>query len=188
MFKRGFSSTNQFVQKNFDQILINKLRVPRIIEDNKLDFKDVLIRPQLTALSSRRAVNLTRKFVFRHHNTTWEGIPIMAANMDTVGTFEIAEEFAKHDMITCMQKHYETQEFINWGKKVGKPVLKNIAIAAGVGDRDFAKVQEITEELPEINFLCLDVANGYQNSFIDRVHFYREKFPTKIILAGNVVT
>jgi GMP reductase len=73
-----------------------------MVEDMKLDFKDVLIMPQLTALSSRRSVNLSRKFTFRHHDTAWEGIPIMAANMDTVGTFEIAEEFAKNDMITCM--------------------------------------------------------------------------------------
>ena len=140
---------------------MNKQRVPRIVEDMKLDFKDVLIRPQLTALSSRRSVNLTRKFNFRHHDTTWEGIPIMAANMDTVGTFEVAEEFAKNNMITCMQKHYTAKEFIQWGNKVGKPVLNNIAIAAGVNDKDFNKVKEITEALPDIKFLCLDVANGY---------------------------
>ena len=85
----------------------------------------------------------------------------MAANMDTVGTFEIAEEFAKNNMITCMQKHYEAKEFIEWGIKVGKPVLNNIAIAAGVNDKDFNKVKEISEALPDIKFICLDVANGY---------------------------
>ena len=132
-----------------------------MVEDMKLDFKDVLIRPQLTALSSRRSVNLSRKFTFRHHDTAWEGIPIMAANMDTVGTFEIAEEFAKNDMITCMQKHYEAKEFIEWGNKVGEPVLRNIAVAAGVNDRDFNKVKVIMEGLPDIKFICLDVANGY---------------------------
>lgn len=159
-----------------------------MVEDMKLDFKDVLIRPQLTALSSRRSVNLVRRFNFRHHDTAWEGIPIMAANMDTVGTFEIAEEFAKNDMITCMQKHYEAKEFIEWGNKVGEPVLRNIAVAAGVSDRDFNKTKEILDALPDVKFICLDVANGYQNSFIDRVHYYRTQFPDKIILAGNVVT
>jgi len=72
----------------------------------KFDFKDVLIRPQLTALKSRSEVNLSRNFKFRHHTTEWEGVPIMAANMDTVGTFEIAEEFSKESMITCLMKHY----------------------------------------------------------------------------------
>jgi GMP reductase len=64
--------------------------VPKIDNEVKLDFKDVLIKPRVTDLSSRKEVSLKRKFSFRHHNTTWEGIPIMSANMDTTGTFEIA--------------------------------------------------------------------------------------------------
>ena len=62
-----------------------------MIDEVKLDFKDVLIRPQLTDLKSRSQVNLVRNFKFVHHDTEWEGVPIMAANMDTVGTFAIAE-------------------------------------------------------------------------------------------------
>lgn len=112
----------------------------------------------------------------------------MAANMDTVGTFEIAEVFSKHKLITCLHKHYSVEDVTTWGKKVGAPVLDNVAVSAGVSDRDFNKVAEILAELDEIKFICLDVANGYQQSFIDRVSFYREKFPNKIILAGNVVT
>mmetsp|Transcript_17757 Transcript_17757/g.30067 ORF Transcript_17757/g.30067 Transcript_17757/m.30067 type:complete len:294 (+) Transcript_17757:281-1162(+) len=115
-------------------------------------------------------------------------MPIMAANMDTVGTFEIAEAFSKHKMITCLHKHYSVAETVEWGKRVGGEVLNNVAITAGVNDRDFKTTQEILQELPEVKFICLDVANGYQHSFIERVAFYREQFPEKIILAGNVVT
>ena len=67
-------------------------------------------------------------------------------------------------------------------------MLGNIAVAAGVSDHDYDKVRDILAELPEIKFICLDVANGYQRSFIDRVEYYRERFPDKIIIAGNVVT
>lgn len=97
----------------------------------------------------------------------------MAANMDTVGTFAIAEAFAKEKMITCLHKHYTVEEVIEWGQKVGEPVLGNIAIAAGVSDHDLDKIKQMISALPEIKFICLDVANGYQRSFIDRVEFYR---------------
>jgi GMP reductase len=80
---------------------------------------------------------LLRNFKFRHHETEWEGVPIMAANMDTVGTFEIAEEFSKEKMITCLMKHYSVEETVNWAKKVGPDVLNNVAVAAGTSDRDF---------------------------------------------------
>jgi len=112
----------------------------------------------------------------------------MAANMDTVGTMEIAEAFAQERMITCLHKHYSPAQIHEWGKRVGINVLGNIAVSAGVSDKDFNKVKETLEGLPEIKFICLDVANGYQNSFIDRVSFYRQNFPDKIIIAGNVVT
>ena len=95
----------------------------------------------------------------------------MAANMDTVGTFEIAEAFAKEKMITCLHKHYTVQEVIDWGQEVGEPVLSNIAVAAGVSDYDFNKVRDILTALPDIKFICLDVANGYQRTFIDRVEY-----------------
>jgi GMP reductase len=130
--RRNFSF-NQY----FDQVIQNKNRIPRIVDEVKFDFKDVLIRPQLTALKSRSQVNLLRNFKFRHHDTEWEGVPIMAANMDTVGTFEIAEEFSKEKMITCLMKHYSVEETVNWANKVGKDVLNNVAVAAGTSDRDF---------------------------------------------------
>lgn len=129
-----------------------------------------------------------RNFKFRHHQTEWEGVPIMAANMDTVGTFEIAEEFAKENMITCLMKHYSVEETVEWAKRVGPDVLKNVAVAAGTSDRDFQKTKDILDEVPDLKFICLDVANGYQHSFIQRVDFYRSQFPDKIIIAGNVVT
>jgi hypothetical protein len=112
--KRAFTYKYDYAQASH-----NSLRVPKLDYEVKLDFKDVLIRPSLTDLSSRREVSLLRKFNFKHHDTKWEGIPIMAANMDTTGTFEIAEVLGAEKLITCLHKHYTVEEVVNWGNKVG---------------------------------------------------------------------
>ncbi len=62
----------------------------RIEEDLKLGFKDVLIRPKRSTLKSRSDVELERQFTFKHSGQSWSGVPIIAANMDTVGTFSMA--------------------------------------------------------------------------------------------------
>jgi len=108
---RSYSSS-----ENFDYTISRANRVPKIVNEIKLDFKDVLIRPQLSTLSSRSGVDLERDFKFKHSDTKWKGIPIMSANMDTTGTFEIAVEFSKHNMITCLHKHYTVEETVTWGK------------------------------------------------------------------------
>jgi GMP reductase len=69
--------------------------MPRIDNEIKLDFKDVLIRPKRSTLKSRADVDLVRQFTFRNSKKTYEGIPIMASNMDTVGTFEMATQLSK---------------------------------------------------------------------------------------------
>ena len=35
-------------------------------------------------------VNLHREFIFRNSKKTYDGVPVIASNMDTVGTFEMA--------------------------------------------------------------------------------------------------
>ena len=112
----------------------------------------------------------------------------MAANMDTTGTFEIAEELAKEKLITCLHRHYGLETLMEWGKKVDKSVLNHTAITAGMNDDSMNYVKNALAELPDIKIICLDVANGYQKAFVQCVSKYREQFPDKIILAGNVVT
>ena len=78
----------------------------RIEEDLKLGFKDVLIRPKRSTLKSRSDVELERQFTFKHSGQTWSGVPIIAANMDTVGTFAMATALASFDILTAVHKHY----------------------------------------------------------------------------------
>jgi GMP reductase len=55
--------------------------MPRIDNDVKLDFKDVLIRPKRSTIKSRSMVSLERTYIFRNSKKTWTGVPVMAANM-----------------------------------------------------------------------------------------------------------
>ena len=83
----------------------------RIEYDIKLGFKDVMFRPKRSTLKSRSNVNLEREFTFMHSKKKWKGVPIIAANMDTVGTFQMAEALSKNQIITAIHKHYSIQEW-----------------------------------------------------------------------------
>lgn len=161
--------------------------MPRIENDIKLDFKDVLIRPKRSTLKSRSQVNLERTFTFKHSKQTFVGIPIMAANMDTVGTFEVAEAFAQYKMICCMHKHYSVEQWTAWAA-AHPEATPYVAVSAGTSEDDFQKIQAILAAVPSVPFICLDVANGYSEFFVAHVRRTREAFPDKTIIAGNVVT
>ncbi len=160
----------------------------RIENELKLGFKDVMIRPKRSTLKSRSQVNLEREFKFLHSDIIWKGIPIMAANMDTVGTFEMAKALAKHNIFTAIHKHYSIKEWQDFASNTGESVLRNIAISTGTGKSDAEKVAKILNEFSQINFICIDVANGYSEHFVEFVKKMRKNHPNKIILAGNVVT
>lgn len=161
----------------------------RIINDTKLDFKDVLIVPKRSTLKSRSEVELRTEYTFRNSRQTWSGVPIMAANMDTTGTFEIAEALFPHGLITCIHKHYTVEEWVAWASsETGRNALPNVAISTGSGAADLNKIADIISKIPDIPFICMDVANGYSEFFVDAVRTVRASFPTKTIIAGNVVT
>jgi len=160
----------------------------RIENDLKLGFKDVMIRPKRSTLKSRSQVSLEREFTFLHSDVVWTGIPIMAANMDTVGTFEMAKALAKHKLFTAIHKHYSIDEWRDFATNSSEEVLKNIAVSTGTGKEDSQKVAQILAEFPQINFICVDVANGYSEHFVNFVKKIRKNHPKKVIIAGNVVT
>lgn len=105
---------------------------------------------------------------------------------DTVGTFEIAEAFAQHKMITCLHKHYSVEDWKTWGD-LHPDVLPFIAASAGTSEDDFTKLSAILDVV-NVPFICLDVANGYSEHFVNHVRRTREAHPRHTIIAGNVVT
>jgi GMP reductase len=162
----------------------------QIVNELKLDFSDVLIKPKRSTLSSRSQVNLTRSIEFLN-KTSWEGTPIVAANMDTVGSIAAAIELAKYNMITCLHKHYESEVLIDFFSYVKKSNLQNyVAYSTGIRSEDIEKLNYVISKAGSdaIKILCIDVANGYTQKFVDAVRKIRDKYPDKIIIAGNVVT
>ena len=162
----------------------------QMIHDLKLDFKDVLIRPQRSAAASRKEVDLYRTFKFRGSNQEWMGVPIFAANMDTTGTFAMAKELSKHAMPTCLHKHYDINSICQFIKEINKPEHSQIDCpfyTLGTGKKDRAKLNEVSNNVP-VNKICIDVANGYTDYFVDRVSEIRSQFPKAVLMAGNVCT
>ncbi len=160
----------------------------RIETDLKLGFKDVMIRPKRSTLKSRREVSLEREFKFLHSPLKWNGIPVMAANMDTVGTFDMAKTLSKKQLFTAVHKHYNLEDWKKFVVSVPEDALNYVAISSGISKQDDEKLAEILQAVPELNYICLDVANGYSELFVAFVKQTRKKYPEKVIIAGNVVT
>jgi len=158
----------------------------RIEEEIKLDYSDVLFRPKRSTLSSRKDVDLNRTYKFRYSNNEWTGIPIMAANMDGVGELGVAEKLSEFNMITCLTKQHDIKQLKKY-KKI-KSIYKNIALSIGIKKEDFDRLDQLLKEFNFIKFICIDVANGYSERFSKFIKSVRDKYPTKTIIAGNVVT
>ena len=143
----------------------------RIEDEIKLTFDDVLIRPKRSTLVSRSEVQLNRELKFKHTSLVWTGVPIVSANMDTTGTFETALSLQKHKMITAIHKFYTIED---WKNRIKELDPNYIAVTVGQSNEDMDLAKEIFKLNSDIKFLCIDVANGYREDFINAVKKYRE--------------
>lgn len=157
----------------------------RIVDEVKLDFKDVLFVPKRSTLRSRSEVDLHRTYTFKHSQQTYTGIPIMAANMDGVGTWDMAHALEYMDLFTCLVKSYDLDSWSRHHHMIG---CNYQAISTGISDADWERLQVILFGLSRIKYICIDVANGYAEQFGDFVAKVRAKYPEHTIIAGNVVT
>ena len=128
-----------------------------------------------------------REFKFHNSKQVHHGVPIIASNMDTVGTFEMAQALAQHKCYTCIHKYYTVEQWKAFAA-ANKECLPFVAASSGTADGDFERLVDILENVPEVKFICLDVANGYSQFFVEYVEKVRKAFPEHTILAGNVVT
>ena len=163
----------------------------RLDNEIKLDYKDVLIRPKRSTLKSRSQVRLERKFTFRNSKTDYEGVPIMAANMDGVGTFAMADKLAEGNIFTCLVKTYTADELIEYFAPIAyiPERTANVAMSIGTSDEDWCKLEIVHQVVKDkLKYVCMDIANGYSDHFAARVRKVRDQFPDVVIIAGNVVT
>ena len=179
----------------------------RIENEVLLDYSDVLIRPKRSILSSRKDVDLNREFIFRNYSpllnidvlpsgypagpyveSDFDGIPIMAANMDGVGTFAMATTLAEQGVFTCLVKTYSSDELIEFFNSNSK-YKEHIAMSIGIGEQDLKKFKSVhTHVNSNLKYVCIDVANGYSERFTNFVADFRILYPHIVIIAGNVVT
>lgn len=161
----------------------------RIEEDIKLDFKDVLIRPKRSTLGSRKDVDITREFTFKWSGKAYKGVPIIAANMDGVGTFSMARSFIEYEsgVSVALHKHYPLEKLTEFFSVQGAG--ENVWYSIGMVKADQEKLEEFLKISPNsIDKICVDVANGYSEHFLDFVKRIRDTVPELTIMAGNVVT
>jgi len=149
----------------------------------KYDFSDVLIKPKRSYYTSRKEVDLEREFKFKWSNLIWKGIPVVASNMDTVGTIGTAKILSKYNTLTCLHKFHSAEELL----KIKPNVKKNVAITIGIAD-GLQILYELGNNERLFDLICIDVANGYTEQFSDFIKKVRSEFKEKIIIAGNVCT
>jgi len=180
----------------------------RIEEDTKLDYSDVLIRPKRSTLGSRKSVGLERGFTFRNYKSYvspdvlpdgypvvekqdrhWRGVPLMASNMDGVGTFEMADELAQQKIMTCLVKTYSVNHLAAYFGTDSVDRKEYVAMSIGIMPKDSEKFAQVYEQSGKgMKYVCIDVANGYSERFSNFVRLFRKEYPNVVIIAGNVVT
>ena len=154
----------------------------KIESDIKLDFNDVLIRPKRSTLESRSDINLEREFKFPHSTQIWKGVPIIASNMDTVGTVKMYESLKEKNILTCFHKFLDVNEYPENDRN-------KYIVSIGIRDEDFNKLEELYNLYPEkCNLICIDIANGYIQKLVYFCQKVRMLIPHCILIAGNVVT
>ncbi|KKW24863.1 MAG: GMP reductase [Candidatus Kaiserbacteria bacterium GW2011_GWB1_52_6] len=164
--------------------------VMRIENEIKLDYKDVLIRPKRSTLTSRSEVDITRAFSFKDSGQTITSVPIIAANMDGVGTIAMARAFLPHKMLVALHKHYELKVLKKFFESLTHEQAPYVFYTMGIKDTDVERLTALLKIVDEkkIAGICIDVANGYTERFVEFAKRMRDRFPSKILMAGNVVT
>ena len=164
----------------------------RIKEDIKLNFDDVLMEPKRSRLSSRRDVDMTRKFQFINSGKVMNFTPIFASNMDGVGTFSMAKVLQEHKMMTVITKSTTLDQ---WKQAVGSGLrLQSVSVSVGTNKMwdkdalDYKNMEDVLKSFPDVKMITVDVANAYHQNFVDFIKKVREEYPEKVIVAGNVVT
>ena len=164
----------------------------RIDNTPKLNFDDVLLKPKRSTLTSRKDVDMTRKFTFRNSKKVLNFTPIFASNMDGVGTFSMAKVLQEYKMMTVITKTTTPEQ---WKEAVGSGLrLQSVSVCTGTNKvfddnaQDYTNMQNVLRMFPDIKMITIDVANAYHQNMVEFVARVRDEFPQKVIVAGNVVT
>jgi GMP reductase len=164
----------------------------RINTEPKLNFDDVLLQPKRSTLTSRKDVDMTRKFTFRNSGKVMNFTPIFASNMDGIGTFSMAKVLQEYKMMTVITKTTTPEQ---WKQAVGSGLrLQSVSVCTGTNKvfddnaEDYRNMQQVLKMFPDVKMITVDVANAYHQNMVGFINQIREEYPDKVIIAGNVVT
>jgi GMP reductase len=157
-----------------------------------LDFQDVLIEPISSKLNSRNDVDLTKRISFQNRDIVFNGIPIIAANMTTTGTFEVYKVLSNFKIMTAFHKFYTLEDYRKYIKDNTDDETVALdpdyfIVSCGISENDFTNLVKILDNI-NCHYILIDVANGYIENFKLFCKRVRAKYPYKVIIAGNVCT
>lgn len=152
----------------------------------KLDFDDVLIVPQFSDITSRNQVDVNTTIAGRW-GASITGVPIIAANMDGVGTFSMHHALKKFGAFTAITKHHTLADWVHQSD------VSHAFITIGMNDGELNQADAIIstwkDRIPNfIPKIVIDVANGYMNPFYSFIEKVRNCVPDAFIMVGTVVT
>jgi len=141
-----------------------------------LDYSDVLIKPRLSGFDSRKDVLVSRWYIGVKSKTAFTSTPIIIANLDTTGTFEVSRALYKHDISVALHKFYTPTQL--GASRVNDWVT--------IGMRDTNWKEKVW--CARTHKIIIDVANGYMVGFLEFIAKVRKAFPEHYIMAGNICT
>jgi len=168
--------------------------MPVIINDEQLDYQDVLLSPKSTTLNSRKEVNLTVACALPDQRFM-AGIPILNANMSTVGNFAVAKAMLDDGMFATLHKHYTYEEILDFILSLPRNQVYRLFVSIGIRDESMTlekfknlDIALVLKGYPVPN-ICIDVPNAYINNAIKLVTEASESYKNRcLIMAGNVCT
>lgn len=141
-----------------------------------LTYDDVALVPQFNNIPSRTEPSL-ESWLTKNLKIS---MPILAANMDTVISYEMAEILLTQGSIPIFHRFTSFDEQIKWVKRFKDKTFVSCGIQ---------KIEE-THKLLDLGALgvCIDVAHGHSDRMFRHIEELKKTHPDKEIIAGNVCT
>lgn len=147
-----------------------------------LDFQDILIKPSAsTKFQSRQDVNI---FNEQGH------VPVCAANMEGVGTLDLAMVLQDADMLTFIDKKVPLEDWANHRMLSWRHVVPTFGISA-IDIQNFMDFKDAYEDHLDtygnlIEYICIDVANGHMEHVLAVYELFKEFLPDVKFIVGNI--
>lgn len=146
-----------------------------------LTFDDVLLVPRRSTVRSRGLVSVSSQL----SRNISIGLPIVAANMDTVCESEMAISLGRLGGIGIVHRFLTIEQ---QAAQIARVKAEGVLVGAAVGtDNDSVERARAMVDAG-VDVLVLDIAHGHSDHAIDTVLALKKMFPSTDLIAGNVAT